>query len=433
MSSQAAGTTRQRDSKPLEWGKYVVIVSFVGLALLPVAYYGANSEFARWKAARAELLYQQGKPEDGLELLNLAVEQAPHDQNLKLNLAEKLMRSGQADRALELIDSVIEYSANPRPAIEAKASCLMYLQRADEALTYIKSAADYLEPNEYQQPLRLNQLAYFRALAKKELNQAQDDISKSIKSTEEQLWWSDKYLPMSLADQTLVSTVIVSLQIEAEGELNALSKRIEELRTEINEMQNELSRGVYALVSDDLELTDETQTKLHFKQFHLLSNRHVLSILLVVRALVYQERGRQLECDLDRAEIIKMGFEPGDLLNAVPDDWILMRNMLYGAQLLDTDAVVKNAAGDKLAEASNSLDIAVNAISVLAATDDSSLQNTIRDESGSQFARQDLPRMEAVIRLHRAELKLRQGRVAEAEDDYRRIEKLGFSRQEPLF
>ena len=187
MSNQIQPASAKRSSGS-DWGKYLVILVFLALVVIPVGYYGFNSEFARWKAARAELLYDADEIEQSLELMQRSVEQAPHNQDLKLSFAYKLMRHGQAERALELIDEVIDYSTNPRESIEAKAQCLMYLGRAQESLTYIKSASDYLDTSQYQQPIRINTMAYYRALAKKELVQANEDIAKSIRMTQELTW-----------------------------------------------------------------------------------------------------------------------------------------------------------------------------------------------------------------------------------------------------
>lgn len=433
MSNQIQPASAKRSSGS-DWGKYLVILVFLALVVIPVGYYGFNSEFARWKAARAELLYDADEIEQSLELMQRSVEQAPHNQDLKLSFAYKLMRHGQAERALELIDEVIDYSTNPRESIEAKAQCLMYLGRAQESLTYIKSASDYLDTSQYQQPIRLNTMAYYRALAKKELVQANEDISKSIRMTQELTWWLDSRLPMSLADQTLLATAVVALGVDqSELAVGKLSERIDEMRLQNQQYQELVSREVYFLMSSDTSLDASRQSELKIQQYQMHAKQQFLAVLLVVRSFIHQETGKQRECDLDRLEIDALGFDADELLAGIPDDWQLMSIMTNGGQFLDTDAMVKIATGRKLEEAIAELDTSVLAFTVLSLTGQGSLRNTLRDESGQSFDERDIRHSEAVIRSHRAQAKIQLGLPIEAERDLQRIEELGFQRDEKLF
>ena len=156
--------------------RYLLPLLFVGLALIPVLYYGLHSEMAKWKAARGELVYNEGKPLEGIQQLEASVKLAPHDNELQLQLASKLMLHNRAEEALEIIELVISKSINPQPAMRLKADCLLYLRRPEEALVTLKNISDYLMPVDFDEPNRLNELAYFRALAKTELEVAKDNI-----------------------------------------------------------------------------------------------------------------------------------------------------------------------------------------------------------------------------------------------------------------
>ena len=429
MSQQT--TTQEKSGFDLT--DYVVPLVFACLVFVPVLYYGLDSELARWKSARSQLLYEEGEIQDSINMMRTAVEQAPHDLDLQLELAEKLMMHQRAEEALEIVDEVAALSVDPLPALRSKAQCLMYLGRSKEALSVVKSLSDHIMPEEFGEPARLNELAYFRGLANSELKEAQEDIQSAIEIVQRRQWWDVNY-PMPLEDQALVALGLVARTVNAcEQVVPILDERIEYYHDLHQKTLNRISSNVYLLFDHDFPLDTHQEEIIRHSQIQLYSMRRDCALLLAVRALIYQQLNQIDKYYSDRMMIVELEQDAEKLVDVIPDDWHLMNLMMRSAVVLDTRAVVNMSRGDRLSNAAHDLNVAVLAIEVLSKTYDGSMQNTIRDETGDQFSPSELNRLEAVLRLHRAQLFQRMDLKAEAETDFQKMEELGFDRNEKLF
>lgn len=423
----------QESSIPEKSNRFLVPLMFFGLVLIPVLYYGYYSELARWKAARGELIYKQGDATTGIQFLEESVELAPHDNGLQLQLASKLMEHGRAEQALEIIEAVIGKSVDPQPALRLKANCLLYLDRPEEALITLKNISDYLMPVDFDEPIRLNELAYFRALAKKELEIAEENIRDAISIFEKQIWLLDKEA-MPLIDQTLVATTLIARQVQRYDLVEVLLKRQIEVNFErLRQLRNQNNDTIYTLMGGRLSLSESVESNIWYRQLLDFSQQQSLSVLLAVRALVFQDLGQTEMSDQDRLRVELLDHHADEILELIPDDWTLMTIMLNGAMFLDTRAMVNHARIAGHPDALLDLDVSIAALQVLRQTNDGRLQNTIRDERGEFFARNELNRHEATIRSHRAQVLFSRGENEKAEQDWLMMEKLGFDRDERLF
>ena len=423
----------QESSMPAKSNRFLVPLLFFGLALIPVLYYGYHSELARWRAARGELAYDQGDYQSGIQLLEESVDLAPHDNGLQLQLASKLMEHGRADEALEIIENVITKSVDPQPAMRLKANCLLYLERAEDALITLKNISDYLMPVDFDEPTRLNELAYFRALAKKELVAANENINDAIEIFEKQIWFLDK-AAMPLVEQTLAATTLVARQTQSSDLISGLlDRQIESSFERLRKLRNHNNDAIYTMMGGRLTLSEEVEGNIWFRQFVDFSQQQNLSVLLSVRALVYQDLGKTEMSDRDRLKVELLDHHADDVVERLPDDWTLMTIMLNGAMFLDTRAMVTHARIAGHRDALGDLDVSVAALQVLRKTAGGTLQNTIRDERGEYFNESELKRHEATMRSHRAQVLISRGNIEKAEEDLLMIEKLGFERDELLF
>lgn len=415
------------------WTRFLVPAVFLGLFAIPVLYYGWNSEVARWTAARGQLEYDGGRIDGGISFLESAVAKAPHDIDLQLLLAEKLMVHGRAAEALKIIEDVIPVSTNPRPALRMKANCLLYLERPDEALITLKGISDYLPPADYKQPDRLNELAYFQALAKQDLEAAKENIDRAIALYQTQNWWLEN-LAMPLADQTLVSTVMIARVLgQQEQVIELLDNRIKYNHELLRELLHQSSEFVYEKSHQVLPFTEQAKKDMFFYQQTSRSQKQNLAILFTVRALVSQDLNDFEEANLDRQRVAMLGFEPQRLVDQMPDNWDLMNLMYTGAMFLDTRAMVANAKQPGGINGVRDLDLSVAAIQILGESNNGKLQNTIRDDRGARFQKVQIKRHEVVIRKHRARILQQRGQSELAEKDFKRIEELGFNRNEVIF
>ncbi|MEM9412885.1 MAG: tetratricopeptide repeat protein, partial [Planctomycetota bacterium] len=266
----------------------LVPLVFGCLVFIPVLYYGLDSELARWKSARAQLLYEEGQFEDSIELMRTAVKQSPRNLDLQLQLAEKLMRHGEAKEALGIIEDVRSLSENPLPALRAKASCLLYLGRPKDSLDTVKGLSDHIMPEDFGEPARLNELAYARGLAKVELDEAFDDIQTAIETIQRRQWWEINY-PMPLEDQALVALSLIARTVDSGAQvLPILEQRIQHYHDLYQKTKNQISSNVYELFDHDFPLDYHQEEIIHHSQIQLYSLKRDYSLLLGVRALIYQ-------------------------------------------------------------------------------------------------------------------------------------------------
>lgn len=407
--------------------------AFVCLAMIPIMFYGTNSELAKWKAARAQLLYEDGDIEGGIEMMEQAIEQSPRDQTLKLELSRMLMPAGRADEALELIDGVVDQSADPRLALDIKSNCLLYLNRPQEALATLKEIPEFSVPGAINDSGRLNQLAYFRALAQEELDDAKRDIDQAVTQHLSYTWWLDK-LSMTLADQTLVATAMVANRLgRSDIVLEALDKRIDRMEETQRSSRNQVSEDIYQQIQIGLPIAEQLEQDLQKQHLVLHSQKQYLAVMYAVRALIHQRNGDREQCDTDRLAAESWDHDPDELLSDFPSDWDLMTLMSSGAQYLDTRAMVTWARDRDFRGAVADLDRSVLALEVLALARDTDLPNTLHDEHGRFFDEARLNRSEATIRRHRASILLKRGKQQQADADFARIRELGFDDDDVLF
>lgn len=415
------------------WQKLLVPFAFVCLAAIPILLYGTNSELAKWKAARAQLLYDAGETERGIEMMEQSLVQSPRDQNLKLDLANLLMPVGRAEEALELIEEVLEHSSNPRLALYAKSNCLMFLKRPQESFAALREIPEFSVPGAIRDSVRLNALAYHRALAGLELDEAVKNINDAIDQYRSDSWWLDKY-PMILSDQTLIATAMVANRIDrSDLVLEELTERIALVEELERSNQQNVSAWIYKRMQDSLQVDEAVEKDIHDHQMKLHSQKQYLTVMYAVRALIYQRQGDLESCDRDRLSAASWDHSPDKLLSYFPGDWDLMTMAHTGAQYLDTRAMVHWAKNKDFDEAIGDLDRSILALEVLGLTHDTDLQNTIHDERGQFFAKASLERSEATIRKHRADILLERGFKKKAEVDLERIRELGFDDDDVLF
>ncbi len=412
--------------------RFLVLGCFAAMFLVPVIYYGLGSELARWTQARAQLQLDAGNPDEAIRLLERAIAQSPGDQPMKLHLAMMLMKNDRAADALELIKQVLAVADDPTQPLQAMADCLIYLNRADEALETVKVFAEERKPARLADPDRLNFLAYFQALAGKELQRADRNINLAIDSAAAALWWMDGE-PMRLEDQTLVAAAVISRTVGHQDQvLELLNIRVELFENGISRTQQKLSARVYDELQIALPFEQNQEAEIRKFTVDVHYQKKFLAILYSVRALLHQDLGNNENRDQDRWSVNKLGYDSEELLKPIRDDWQLLTGLERQLQYLDTRAVVE-AARRQYSSALHDANLAILAAGLLNATFTGTIQNTIRDESGTWFNPSQRTRTEATLLKHRSEILQSLGHRSEAESDLRRIEELGFDRDEILF
>jgi tetratricopeptide (TPR) repeat protein len=153
--------------------------------LAPLAYKHAPREVARWYQAVAVEQYQRGEADAATQSLETALRWAPDDGRLYLQAAVWKRLAGQHEEALDWCAKARERSGSSLALLGEESENLWSLKRWKEAVRLWKQAADEAaEKGELDSdPALLNSLAYARALADTELEEAFRDIESALAIT----------------------------------------------------------------------------------------------------------------------------------------------------------------------------------------------------------------------------------------------------------
>lgn len=409
---------------------------FAAVVALPIGFYGCQSEMARWNFAHARNLYDAGKTEEAIENGKKAISKSPKDLRLKLELSRWMMHNGKADEALPLIEEAVENAVPPTNAMMLKSDCLVHLGKPDEALVNFKRVAEQLSQSELQSPGRLNGLAYYRSLAGAELDRALIDIENALADLSD-VWVFAAEDIIPFEDQVHVATAMVSRRVEKQSDvLPVVNDRITRVLGLLDQVQKENSAAVYKQMekTDDEEVAFSSEIEKQFKKrsAELSIIRRSLSVLLSVRALLYQDLGDQQNCIRDRQQVDELGGDADQLLLSVPADWQCLSVVSAGASFIDTRGFVY-AARKQYILAQQDFEIATLAAQVLNAAHDSEIFNSAMVDIRGDYNKRDSNRLEAVVLNHHCVVLDELGRKAEAAKNRARIRELGFEPGPHLF
>jgi tetratricopeptide (TPR) repeat protein len=165
------------------WGRRLTL-ALVALSLLgPMAYKHAPREVARWHHAIAAEQFDMGREEEALRSIETALRWSPDDDRLYLQVAAWKREAGRFEEALEWCRKARERGVGHESAVlNEETENLWSLKRWNDALAlwkWVAAAASEAGTLDYD-PQLLNSLAYARALANTELEEALRDINEAI-------------------------------------------------------------------------------------------------------------------------------------------------------------------------------------------------------------------------------------------------------------
>jgi len=428
---------------------WIVVAVVSSFALVPICFYGCGPEWARWDAAQAMQFYDRGETKDALYQLECAVEKSPRDPVIKLLLARGLMRAGKSSEGLAVTEQVLEQYPNNRSALLAKSECQ---QRCGDFIGGLETYQLYEDSNKsfVSDVNSWNQLAYYRALAKKDLHLASDDIDRVVKSRSRERWACGD---LSLAQKSIVAAAIIS---RSTGVLDSV---LEELELQINATdylvnvkRTSLIEQIYDKVQTEPTFTETMSDPIRDARYTLRSHEESLAVLLTCRALIYQDLGETGFCLNDRQHVRELEFDAQQIAALLPSEEQCLHTLVEGSIYLDTrgfvgslliwlddNAKLRNMPDEQrrryssYTDALADLNTAVLAAETFLNSIDGPLHNRMessfdRDEAKSQWKRHC-----AVMLYHRMLLHQRKGLVDLAEADRKRVVALGFEPDESLF
>lgn len=422
----------------------IVLAIFCLLVAGPIATYGCRGERAKWTAASAMNLYERGDRDAALKQLEAAVVDSNYDPNLGARLANLLAENGNAKHGLEICDKVLEMHRDPNLTINtvlSQSTCEQYLDRPEQALETLKSVYDLVGPSAQIDDHRLNNLAYYRALANVELQQAQVEIRQAIANLNNQATWPTGF-DLTLSARTLMAIGLISRQLDHQRDaLKLLDGEIANLTELESSEDHSLSETIYQAIQDTfpVKLKSEEEQITVTERLPLNRSRDCLAFLLVTRALIQQDLGNDRQCDLDRARIVKLGYQPDDLLEQLPSLLQCLAAFDQAATYLDTHGFVLLQEGAYVSAREN-LDLAIAAAEFNLLALDSPLHNSNEEVPFDlEQRKREYGRIAAVLHYHRYQLFKRAGLADgqddgfEVPDDAERIRELGFDPSSRLF
>jgi tetratricopeptide (TPR) repeat protein len=427
----------------------MLIITFVAsIAMIPLILYGCGPEWARWDATQAVLFFRDGEVDEALYQLRDAVRKSPRDPVLKLTLAERLIEIGQSSEALALANEVLDVYPENANGIAVKSSAQQHQGNFGAALETQLAYDESLNASS-RGSIRLNELAYYRALASTEIHLAKRDIETAVATTNRYNNWtgsSKLTYPVKATIQASLVARCCGMQREA---LWTVSQQIDTLQKQIVEARNELTAKIYQDTQDAFPIRRNVgrlnrRENLRFYETNAAS-------LLSCRALIHQDLGDDLSCIADRQEVARLGFDSSEIAAQFPSEKSSLMSLEAAGAYLDTRGFIsgmlpwvdaETLLGISLdqhnfvssyANAIRDLDVAILCVETDRKSFDVSLRNSIDFMAEKDESQQRLNRQTAVLLYHRQVIHERAGYLTRAKADAERIHELGFEPGVDLF
>ena len=332
--SQQSPPQSSSDDNPLT--RRLVIAGFSSLLLLPLVMYGCGPEWARWDAAQAVIAYDRGDMDQAIFQLTTAVQRSPRDPSLKISLAKKLIESGRGDEAEVLCDEILTRFPDNDPALITKANSQQAQGNFRLALDTFNLRARQRNWTISRRPDKLNERAYFRALAGVQLDDAKQDIDVACAIVSQSSFGS---LPWTLGlfQRSLAASAIVAMEIGmTQQAVPHLSDAIDILRRVLHESNIELNREIIELTVGEYPPNHEKANSQNEFRDLIRNSEQTLATLLTVRALAYQQLGSDDLCDQDRAEVRDLALDCDEIAAAFPENSECIGTIQVSSAFLDT-------------------------------------------------------------------------------------------------
>ena len=419
---------------------------------------GCQSEKAKWEFASAELAARSvtdpGERRQAIVRMQQALEIIGKAPRLKLRLADYLAEEGD-ENAIRLCDEILvddqtlADSALHLEVLQRKMLLLQKLGQFDAALQVCKQTlADHVS----RSPDELNLLAYCRGLAGRELMIAAKEIDEAILAVEGVAWPSKAVVPLAI--QTELAIALLSRDVDAQATaLEVLDYRVDQLQIDLGQLQNLALSSTAVDANLQTPLDQQLQGELKRAQDITDVLKELMSWVLTVRALLYQDLNRLGECKDDRQLVRQLGHDADKMVQRLPDTTLLEPVLRIGVAFFDTRGFVLGQLpwdeiglqvgqkpGGPLNRTSNyrealaDLNVAVTGAQVfnrLVVT--GKTRSAVGPVQEMRELQAEMKRTEAAILYHRMLVHQRNRSTSEAQQDQAAIEHLGFEPSAKLF
>ena len=283
----------------------------------------------------------------------------------------------------------------------------------------------------------LNQLAYFRALANKDLHLANQDIETAVRATTRNLGWKDDSGLTLPVKATVLATLVARCCNANEEAIKVLTPQIGAIQSQIKQSKDRLTESVYRDSQQSIPVKESSRTSGFRKTLRAYENQ--AAHLLSCRAIVFRDLGDRVGSLTDRFEVQQLGFDPSQILENLPADqtaviflqrvsaYLDTRGFIRGMLPWDDDSKgeVSNFVSD-FESAINDINVAIFCSSVDLKSFDFSIRNSVEIIENRTSAKKAGTKNLAVMHNHRLLLFERAGLLDRAESEIATIRELGF-------
>ncbi len=269
----------------------LIICLFVSLLLLPLVYAWFPGEVARWHEAAAREKWLDGDSAGAVRSLDRALELFPDRAHLLLGRAEYARRDGDFARALADCERALELAPELPAALRLHGLVLQHLGRFEEAIPNSLKRLELAQRRwGFGRGYLLNEVAYARALANSDLDQALEEVNESIELLE--------------PSAALLDTrgFIQYLRGENEQAREDLDLAVEMVEAEHAEFLKQIS-GEQVGVRDP-----------RLGRLMLADRAESVAVIRYHRSLVLAALGDEAAAEVDCERVRELGHEPGTSL-----------------------------------------------------------------------------------------------------------------------
>ncbi|MEL7497197.1 MAG: hypothetical protein AAFN77_06270 [Planctomycetota bacterium] len=298
---------------------------------------GCQNESAKWQYADAINQYEAGKTDEAIAQLQDIIDNTSDNDEMKLKLAEMYASHEQADLGISLCDEYLEKYPDSVEARRVRSECLQYLARFEEALNdYQESLAGLAKLN----PTQLNNLAYFRTLAKNDLPLAAKQIDEAIREMRFTNWGCRYQVPLTVRCSVAIGLIARHVD-QQEAAAKALDQQI---NLELVEWARKKSNGrqlTALFTAAQFPFDEKTEDRINRSRDVVELSRQSLALLLATRCLVNEDLGKSDLVDNDRRLISQLDFDFEQLVAELPTDLACLEVLRRNATVfLDTRGFV---------------------------------------------------------------------------------------------
>jgi len=338
------------------WTAWLAVLAIAGLVLLPAAAYGLAAERLHWQLAQLAIQDESGQHAVALKQLQQLLAEHPDFRAGKRRQAIWLLENDQPLDALQVGVALLQDNPNDLRMVEVVLNAQIDLDLPQDALELFKKYSLAFYPQStgdgqggIREMGRRNGLAYYRALAKTELELAEKDVQYVFRNLDRN--WQQTYYTRCLyhARPYLLAAIVYADADQPNEALEMINAGVSVV-SHVDVLLQEMD----AITPTDSPPLDDPLVW-HPDTGDALSSSldsgpkaidRTLALLRSMRALIHQQMGNEGERLKDIQRVLMANFDPETLLQILPDARAAATRLAVLSAYLDTRACVNLARRD---------------------------------------------------------------------------------------